>query len=75
MEAVPKGKEGAAGKEQHLRGLKAREGWSRSPSAEGSGVSTRRRAGMGMATTHTWMSTFTYMSGWDRMVRPEPRST
>lgn len=29
----------------------------------------------GTATTHTWMSTFTYMRGWDRMVSPEPRMT
>lgn len=35
----------------------------------------RTLAGKGRATTHTWMSTFTYMNGWDRMVRPEPRST
>lgn len=31
--SCPCGEGGAAGKEQHLRGLKAREGWSRSPSA------------------------------------------
>ena len=74
--AVPAGKEAASGKEgaasQETEGP---EGWSRSSGALGSGHQTGRRTGEGMATTHTWMSTFTYMSGWDRMVRPEPRST
>lgn len=73
VEAVPAGKDGAA-EEQHLGRLKAREGWSRSSGAAGSGDGRGRQAGKGMATTHTWMSTFTYMSGWDKMVRPEPRS-
>lgn len=72
--AGPAGKDGAA-EERHLGKPKAREGWSRSPGAVGSGDRTGRQAGRGTATTHTWMSTFTYMSGWDRMVRPEPKST
>lgn len=75
VDVVPAGEDGAAEEQQHLGGLKAQEGWSRSSGALGSGDRIGRWAGKGMATTHTWMSTFTYMSGWDRMVRPEPRST
>lgn len=73
VEGVPAGKDEAA--EEHLGRLKARGGWSRPSGAAGSGNRRGSRAGKGMATTHTWMSTFTYMSGWDKMVRPEPRST
>lgn len=74
---VPARKEGASSKDGAAASQETEgpEGWSRSSGALGSGHRTGCRTGEGMATTHTWMSTFTYMSGWDRMVRPEPRST
>lgn len=69
VEVVPDGREG-----QHLERVKA---WDAEPThrRRGRWRPDRTPAGKEKATTHTWMSTFTYMSGWDRMVRPEPRST
>lgn len=69
VNVVPEEKEG-----QHVGRVKARDAEA-TQRRGGRWTPARTLAEKGRATTHTWMSTFTYMSGWDRMVRPEPRST